>query len=194
MLHSALALAGHVVPVFLRYCGAQPLASSVFSWLRAGSQSSDWFWLPPTTRRETMGSLTDEALARLPPTPMRTTMLWVQLACTAPNHWSNFPNLNPGDPRLLQVFLTPYGSFSGSGSGTVPVVDFAEFYVTGWTGQGQGFNNPCQGNGDDPVPNNDAGYIVGHFIKYVDTLNSGGGGPALCDFNSFGNCVAVLTK
>ena len=110
------------------------------------------------------------------------------------NNWSMFPNFPTGDPRIVQVFLTPYGSFSGSGSTTVPVTNFATFYVTGWTGQGSGFNNPCQGNGDDPVPNNDAGYIVGHFIKYVDTLNSGGGGPALCDFNSFGNCVAVLTK
>ena len=81
-----------------------------------------------------------------------------------------------GDPRIVQVFLTKFGAFSDSeGGGTVPVTGFATFYITGWTGQGQGFNNPCQGNGDDPVPNNDAGYIVGHFIKYVQTLNTGGG-------------------
>jgi hypothetical protein len=105
-----------------------------------------------------------------------------------------FPNFPPGDPRIIQVFLTPFGSFSGSGSTTVPVVNFATFYLTGWTGQGSGFNNPCQGNGDDPVPNNDPGTIVGHFIKYIDSLNTGGGGPTLCDFNAFGNCVAVLTR
>jgi hypothetical protein len=105
-----------------------------------------------------------------------------------------FPNFLPGDPRIIQVFLTPFGSFSGSGSTTVPVVNFATFYLTGWTGQGSGFNNPCQGNGDDPVPGNDAGIIVGHFIKYIDSLNTGGGGPDLCDFNAFGNCVAVLTQ
>jgi hypothetical protein len=110
------------------------------------------------------------------------------------NNWSMFPNFRSGDPRIVQVFLTPFGSFSGNGSGTVPVDNFATFYVTGWTGQGSGFNNPCQGNGDDPVPNNDAGYIVGHFIKYVDALNTGGGGPSLCDFTAFGNCVAVLTR
>jgi hypothetical protein len=110
------------------------------------------------------------------------------------NNWSMFPNFPVGDPRIIQVFLTPFGSFSGSGSTTVPVTNFATFYLTGWTGQGSGFNNPCQGNGDDPVPNNDPGTIVGHFIKYVDSLNSGGGGPDLCDFNAFGNCVAVLTK
>jgi Flp pilus assembly protein TadG len=113
--------------------------------------------------------------------------------CTAPNHWSSFPNFPEGDKRIVQVFLTPYGSFSGSGSGVVPVTGFAAFYVTGWTGQGNGSNNPCQGNGDDPVPNNDAGLIVGHFIKYVDTLN-GGGGTEACDFDALGTCVAVLTK
>ena len=71
------------------------------------------------------------------------------------------------------MFLTPFGSFDGSGSTTVPVTDFATFYVTGWTGQGQGFNNPCQGNGDDPVPNNDPGVIVGHFIKYIQSHRNG---------------------
>jgi hypothetical protein len=113
--------------------------------------------------------------------------------CTAPNHWSQFPNIDPHDPRFLQVLLTPFGSFSGNGSTTVPVTDFATFYVTGWTGQGEGFNNPCQGNGDDPVPNNDAGYIVGHFVKYIQTLNPGGG-TTPCDVNAFGACVAVMTR
>jgi hypothetical protein len=102
-----------------------------------------------------------------------------------------FPNLPAGDPRIVQVFLTPYGSFSGSGSTTVPVTGFAAFYVTGWTSQGGGFSNPCEGNGDDPVPG--AGYIVGHFIKYVKTLNDGSGGTETCDLNAFGLCVAVLT-
>jgi hypothetical protein len=114
-------------------------------------------------------------------------------SCTAPNRWSQFPNLDPSDPRIIQVFLTPYGSFDGSGSTTVPVQDFATFYVTGWTGQGQGFANPCQGNGDDPVPNNDAGYIVGHFIKYIQTLTPGSGSTA-CDPNAFGACVAVMSR
>jgi Flp pilus assembly protein TadG len=115
-------------------------------------------------------------------------------SCTAPNNWSSFPNLPLGDPRIVQVFLTPYGSFQGSGSDTVPVSDFATFYVTGWTAQGQGFANPCQGNGDDPVPGNDAGYIVGHFIKYVKVLNNGGGGDELCDLSQVGLCYAVLTE
>jgi hypothetical protein len=114
-------------------------------------------------------------------------------SCTAPNRWSQFPNINPGDPRILDVFIVPYGSFGGSGSGTVPVLKFATFYVTGWTASGGGFANPCQGNGDDPVPNNDAGNIVGHFIKYIAALNQGGSNGQPCDPNGFEPCVAVLT-
>jgi hypothetical protein len=117
--------------------------------------------------------------------------------CTNPSHWSQFPNLPAGDPRIVPVFLTPFGSFDGSGSATtVPVENFAFFYVTGWTGQGQGFNNPCSVPPDDPSPG--PGYIVGHFIKYVQTINTGGGGPGFCDLSTgslnTGACVAVLTQ
>jgi Putative Flp pilus-assembly TadE/G-like len=114
------------------------------------------------------------------------------------NNWSLFPAFPPNDPRIIEVFLTPFGSFDGSGSTTVPVTDFATFYVTGWTGQGQGFNNPCQGNGDDPVPigadgKEDPGVIVGHFIKYIQATGTGSGTTA-CDPNAFGSCVAVMTR
>ena len=85
----------------------------------------------------------------------------------------------------------PFGAFGGSGSNNViPVTGFATFYVTGWS-QGNG------GQQGDPCPGADAvnggGEIAGHFIKYVDSINTGGGGPA-CDFNSLGTCVAVLTE
>jgi hypothetical protein len=114
--------------------------------------------------------------------------------CTSPNNWSQFPFIPPGDPRVLNVFITPFGSFGGSGNDVVPVVKLGTFYVTGWTAQGGGFRNPCQGNGDDPVPGNDAGNIVGHFIKYVFGLNNGGGSGETCDFGSFSSCIAVLTE
>jgi Putative Flp pilus-assembly TadE/G-like len=114
-------------------------------------------------------------------------------ACTAPNNWSLFPNIPPGDPRVLNVFITPFGSFGDSGSGVVPVTKLGTFYVTGWTSSGSGFKNPCEGNGDDPVPGGDAGNIVGHFIKYIFVLNDGSGGGETCDFDAFGSCIAVLT-
>jgi hypothetical protein len=112
-------------------------------------------------------------------------------SCVNPNNWSSFPNLPAGDPRIVPVFLVPFGAFGGSGSNNVvPVSGFATFYVTGWS-QGNG------GQQGDPCPGADAvnggGEITGHFIKYVDSVNTGGGGPA-CDFNAFGTCVAVLTE
>jgi hypothetical protein len=118
--------------------------------------------------------------------------------CTAPNNWGLFPNLPREDPRIIEVFLTPFGSFNGSGSTTVPVTDFATFYVTGWTGQGEGFDNPCEGNGDDPVPKDDKGktdpgVIVGHFIKYIQNTGTGSGTEP-CDPNAFGSCIAAMTR
>src|SRR5919199_3261145 len=93
--HSVVGEPGHVAPVFLVYCGAQPTASSSLSWLMLGSQSSDWFWLPPTTRRATTGSLTEAAFARLPVTPMRTTRLCVQLVWTVLQRSNEFDHCTP---------------------------------------------------------------------------------------------------
>lgn len=117
--------------------------------------------------------------------------------CTSPNHWKEFtfvngvPDVAPGDPRVVTVFITPYGSFGGSGaSSEFPVADFATFYVTGWQASGEGFANPCQGKGDDPA---EPGTVVGHFIKYVETAPTGSGG-SFCNVNSLNECIAILTN
>ena len=103
--------------------------------------------------------------------------------CVSPNHWSDFPNLDQADPRIVNVFLTPYGSFNETGSATLPVTNFATFYISGYD------HSPC--SGDDPAGQDE---IVGHFIKYVKTLNDGSGGTQPCDKNDLGACVAVLTQ
>jgi hypothetical protein len=120
------------------------------------------------------------------------------------NNWSMFDPTDAagngtygfpvGDRRVLNAYLTTYGAFShvNGTSGSVPVTGFGHFYVTGWTGQGGGFDNPCQGKGDDPVPNNDSGLIVGHFIFYLEKI--GGDGTEPCDPNSINACVIVMTK
>jgi Flp pilus assembly protein TadG len=111
--------------------------------------------------------------------------------CKSANHWSSFPNLPANDPRIVTAFVTPYGSFTGSGGSIqYPIQFFAAFYVTGWADNGNGFNNPCQGHGDDTAQ---PGTIVGHFITYVKTLG-GGGGTSTCVPNSLNECVAVLTR
>jgi hypothetical protein len=126
------------------------------------------------------------------------------VTCKNANHWvdSNLDgkitipeDIQPGDPRIVSVFVTPFGAFSGSGRQVVPITNFASFYVTGFSKQGGG-SPPPQGDpcpGADVLPDSKAGWIVGHFIKYVDTIGGGGTGET-CDFSSFGTCVAVLTK
>jgi hypothetical protein len=120
-------------------------------------------------------------------------------SCTNPNNWRDADgdglvtipeDIPPGDPRIIQLFVTPFGSFSGSGNGVIPVTNFATFYVTGFSKNGGGQGDPC--TPADPVPAKAGGWIVGHFIKYIPSINTGGGGTA-CNFNSFGTCVAVLT-
>jgi hypothetical protein len=174
-------LANGCVPTYTKNSGTTCPASPTTLWLT----TQPW----PCVAVQT-GSATNQV-----PAGMNTRILGTDkpTTCTAPNNWSQFPNLPANDPRITQVFLTPFGAFSGSGSTTVPVTGFATFYVTGWTASGGGFANPCQGNGDDPVPDNDAGYIVGHFIKYIHTLNTGGGSTA-CDVNAVGACVAAMTR
>lgn len=106
------------------------------------------------------------------------------------NNWTSFPNLSGGDPRLVSVILTPFGTFGGSGNTNLPVTGFAEFYVTGWANSSGGkVKADCAK--DDIPPGAD--YIVGHFVRYVDTLNNGGGTTS-CNQSMFGICVVVLTQ
>ena len=113
--------------------------------------------------------------------------------CTNPNNWASFPNFDRGDPRIVFVILTPYESFTGTGNQAFPIVEFAAFYVTGWQGN-PGFDNPCQGNGDDSAAR---GEIVGHFIKYIQPASGGGGSsgePCNLSSDGLGVCVTELTR
>lgn len=107
--------------------------------------------------------------------------------CTAPNHWSSFPELPKADPRIVTIVVVPFGT----GPEPYPIEAFGTFYITGWEGEGNGFKNPCQGQGDDPAAK---GQMVGHFIKYTNTTDTGGGGSTLCEPEAFGQCVAILTQ
>lgn len=120
--------------------------------------------------------------------------------CKNPSRWDDYwddGTLDPvefaGDPRVVVVFLTPFGSFDGSGQEVVPILQFAAFYVTGWTGQG-GDSNPCPVPPDDKPTEDNGGYLIGHFINYRDPINNGEGSGEACDFDAVQICVPVLTK
>ena len=105
-----------------------------------------------------------------------------------PNHWADYPALDPGDPRIVPLIITLYGAFSGSGGGYVPVTDFAVFYVTGWDGA-----TGCADN-DPAPPGAGNGTIWGHFITYAGDLgNSTGGSGCTFNNNQLSPCIAVLT-
>jgi hypothetical protein len=100
-----------------------------------------------------------------------------------PNNWSRYPNIPNTDPRIVQVFITAYGSFGGSGNQAYPIQSFAAFYVTGWDG------DRCRS--DDPAGKDQ---FVGHFIWYINAFDPGATGTGKCNANTFGNCVTVLTR
>jgi Flp pilus assembly protein TadG len=98
-------------------------------------------------------------------------------------------NAHADDKRALPLIVTPLGTFSGTGGGQVPVIDFAYFYVTGYKG------DPCDGvdDNEDPVPQNRGAYVRGHFIKFFP-IDDAVPSDDLCDFTSITPCIAVLTR
>jgi len=110
---------------------------------------------------------------------MRDRILGGANTCTAPINW---PNYSVGDPRLVPLIITPFGSFGGSGNDIIPVIDFGVFYVVGW------HDDPCPGA--HAVPR---GYIAGHFVKYA-APNPHGAGDTVCNPDSLTPCVAVMTR
>lgn len=97
-------------------------------------------------------------------------------------------NAHRDDKRVLGLFVTPLGSFTGTGSDVVPVLDFGYFYVTGYSG------DPCEGNdpNQDPVPNNRGSYVRGHFIKFFPI--DGHTTDDNCDLTTITPCTGVLTR
>ena len=108
--------------------------------------------------------------------------------CNAPNNWSSQPDFPTGDPRLVTLFTI--FRWPSSNNGSLPVTGLAEFYVTGWKGNGTSNTDPC---GTDAVGLSN-GDVVGHFVN-ADILPAHGVvGNQACDFNSPTPCLAALVE
>jgi hypothetical protein len=101
-----------------------------------------------------------------------------------PNNWPDYDVAT--DPRVVKLIITDFSALDGSGLTEVPVVDFAAFYVTGWTSSSCGANDP------PPVPVK-KGAIWGHFIKYI-APDPFSGGVEACDPTALTPCVVSLVK
>jgi hypothetical protein len=86
---------------------------------------------------------------------------------------NNYPNYKPGglDPRAVTLIITDWNAFNGSGKTTIPVVTFATFYVTGWSGA----PNSCTSGANPinepspPLPQQGgSAFVWGHYIADVN--------------------------
>lgn len=118
--------------------------------------------------------------------------------------------LRDDDPRMINLFMTSYNSFGGSGNQNFPIVNFGTFYVTGYgtvAGGGLTIQDPCtsgnsdpsQGAGSKPPPDLDTSsngvYVWGHFINNVVPTPGVVPSERLCaPAENFMPCVAVLVE
>jgi Putative Flp pilus-assembly TadE/G-like len=113
------------------------------------------------------------------------------------------------DPREVQLFMTAYDSFGGSGNQMFPIVNFGTFYVTGLgigrPGGGVDIMDPCNqgssspGAGNKPPPDlktePGGAYVWGHFINDVVPSPGANASQELCQPElEFQPCVPVLVE
>lgn len=119
--------------------------------------------------------------------------------------------LRDDDPRMINLFMTAYDSFGGSGNTTFPIVNFGTFYVTGYgqvSGSGLTIQDPCTsgtttntspGAGSKPPPDlntsSNGAYVWGHFVNNVVPSPNATASERICaPSESVTPCVAVLVE
>jgi hypothetical protein len=107
-----------------------------------------------------------------------------------------------GDPseRVVFLFIVPYGAYKNTGSqDTMPILTFAAFYITGWSGSGGAGKNPCEDPSKLPDPDakvdedTDGGDIAGYFVDYT-LPDAPGDMNNVCVIGQLQPCVPVLVR
>jgi hypothetical protein len=113
------------------------------------------------------------------------------------NNWSSFDpskandGLPSDDSRIINVIITPLGTFTGSGSSYYPIQDIATFYVMGWSANNGNNGDPCAT--DPPVPaSSPNARFWGYFIHY--TAPNAIVGTQSCSVSALGSCTLALTQ
>ncbi len=114
------------------------------------------------------------------------------------NNWGTSTPVTLADPRAFIMVVTSPADLSGNGNAAnVPIRTFAVFYVTGWGTRGSAPN--CAKNeaypGSGGANGNEAkAKVWGHWTSLTVPSGTGTGNGSGCNFNQFGNCIAVLTN
>jgi hypothetical protein len=126
--------------------------------------------------------------------------------CTNPNYYDpSNPDqwaLQGGEPspRVVFIFIVPYAAYKNTGSqDTMPLLTWAAFYVTGFTGSGGAGADPCIPDPDGPGgpaiadETTNGGDIVGYFVDY--TAPDAPGDPhSICTVGQLQPCTPVLVR
>jgi hypothetical protein len=150
-----------------------------------------------------------------------------QFGCVYDGNYDGKPNpLRPGDPgwkyrttdaqgprgvadeRVVNLFVIPYQSLKGSTGGdpqeTVPILDFAAFYVMNWTGSNSNQSDPCPDRTWDPdglgpalevaVPDPPRGAMTGVFVRVVEYASGPVDQTAICVIDQLTPCRPSLVR
>lgn len=100
----------------------------------------------------------------------------------------NYPSVPEDDPRVVILMITDFSALMGSGTTDVPVLNFAAFYIGGWTG------STCANNAPEPpgLRHTDRA-IWGHFVFYARP-NPQNASDEVCDPTLVTPCVPVMTR
>jgi hypothetical protein len=122
--------------------------------------------------------------------------------CT-PDNWVLGNPITLDDPRAFAMIITSPSDLSNqTGNTTVPIRNFAIFYVTGWSDKGRAGDAGCTtlstntGRNEafpGPAGGELKGELWGHWVSLAINSSDGTGNGTPCA-GGFGNCIPVLTR
>lgn len=100
----------------------------------------------------------------------------------------NYPDYPEDDPRVVILMITDLSALTGSGTTDVPVLNFAAFYIGGWS------RSSCANNAPQPPGLRATDRAIwGHFVFYARP-NPQNASDETCDPTVVTPCVPVLTR
>jgi hypothetical protein len=100
----------------------------------------------------------------------------------------NYPNYPEDDQRVVILMITDLSALSGSGTTEVPVLNFAAFYIGGWS------RSNCSTNAPEPPGLRATDRAIwGHFVFYARP-NPQNASDETCDPTVVTPCVPVMTR